>query len=153
MMSRLRMLSPLDLFQQPNGDPSPVAPALPEGTDVPVDPAAKPVKPEVPVAKLEVPVTVEPAHGVVMLLGAGMPIIGLTPALPISVTPRGIAPPLSVDAPFVPGMDSGEAMPLLEDVPDDIDAQVPDIDVVDAIPVEPPPSKVELVPPVADPAI
>jgi hypothetical protein len=128
----------------------PATPGLPVGTDVFVDPAARPVKPEVPVAKLEVPVTVDPAHGVVMLLGAGMPIMGLTPALPISVEPRGIVPPLSIDAALMPGLDNGDAIPVDGVRPDAVGAQLPDVDV--PIPVVPPPSKVELAPVAADPA-
>src|SRR4051794_33793284 len=109
MISRLRMSLPPVLVQQPFAEPVPVTP---ETTPVLVDPAAKPVRPEVPAAKLDVPVTVEPAHSVVRLLGGAIPIIGLTPALPISVEPSGIAPPLSVDALLVEGFDSGEAVPV-----------------------------------------
>jgi hypothetical protein len=136
-----------------------VVPALPKGSDVLVDPAARPVEPEVPVARPEVAATPEPAHGVEVLSGAGTPIMGLTPALPSSVAPRGIVPPLRDDPTFVPGVDSGEAMPVEDVVPDDAEAQapdvvaVPDVNVPDVIPVDPPPSKVELVPAVGDPVI
>jgi hypothetical protein len=149
------MSSPHDLLQQPN-DPSPVAPALP---NVLVDPAARPVRPEVPVTKLEVPAALEvpPAHGVVMLLGPGTPTIGLTPALLISVEPRGIVPPLRVDPALAPGVDSGDAVPVDKIAPDDVEAHVLDgvavaeVDAVGPNPVDPPPSNVELIPVVPDP--
>jgi hypothetical protein len=69
-----------------------------------------------------------------------MPIIGLMPAPPSSVDPRGIAPPFSVVPTPVPGVDSGEAMPLVESPCDGV-AQ--DVEVAEA--VDPPPSNVELV--------
>jgi hypothetical protein len=135
-----------------------VVPALPNGSDVLVDPAARPIEPEVPVARPEVAATPEPAHGVEVLSGAGTPIMGLTPALSTSVAPRGIVP-LRDDRTFVPGVDSGEAMPVEDIVPGDAEAQapdvvaVPDVNIPDVIPVDPPPSKVELVPAVGDPVI
>jgi hypothetical protein len=152
MINRLRM-SPHGVFQQPDADPVPVKPLLPRDIDVPVEP----VRPEVPVARLEVPVTVEPVHGVTGL-GSGMPIIGLTPRLPISVEPRGMVPPLRVDVAPVPGLASGDAVPLDEIAPDEAEAHVdvvvvPGIEVVGDIALVPPPSKVELVPAVPDPVV
>jgi hypothetical protein len=125
-----------------------------------VDPAARPVTPELPVAKLEAAAALEvpAAHGVVRLLGPPTPIIGLTPGLSISVEPRGIVPPLRVDAPFAAGLDSGDATPVEEIAPADVEAHgvvgvaVPGLDIAGVIAVDPPPpSKVELIPAVADP--
>jgi hypothetical protein len=129
---------------------------VPMGTDVPVDPTAKPV--EVPVAKTELPVTLEPAQTVAVLSGPGTLIIGLTPALPISVAPSGMVPPFSVDPAFAAGFASGDAIPVDGVVPV-VEAQeldtiaVPDGKLPAATPVNPPPSKLELAPVVADPAI
>jgi len=59
---------------------------------------------------------VEPAHGLVMLLGGEIPISGLTPVFVVSVAPSGIAPPLSVVLVLDPGVDSGDAFPLAASV-------------------------------------
>jgi hypothetical protein len=77
----------------------------------------------------------EPTHGVALPgIGTGM---GLIPPLSISVAPSGIVPPLSVKPELLPGLDSGEAVPLETATPDDVQLDVE---------VSPPPSKVELVP-------
>jgi len=113
------------------------------------------VKPDVD----EVP---EVTQGLVRLLGAGIPTSGLTPPLVISVEPNGMVPPLSVD-PTVPGVDSGDAIPVGVTVDDDVAgddvvAHVPEVAVrldmgvvpaavvpdVGATDVMPPPSNVEL---------
>lgn len=130
---------------------------LPEAPDVGVD--VLPKAPDVGVAILtEVPdvdvdvlpelpdEVVDPVHGLMMLfVGVGMPgagalISGLIPALAISVEPRGIVPPLSTKVELVPGVDSGEAVPV-EDTCDD---EQLDVEVADPVAVDPPPSKVEL---------
>jgi len=82
----------------------------------------------------------------VVPLGAGIPINGLIPALSISVAPRGIVPPLRLVVAPVPGVKSGDAVPLDEIVPDDEREQP--LEVVDP----PPPSNVEVVPLVPDAA-
>jgi hypothetical protein len=92
-------------------------------------------------------VIVEPTHGVVVVLGAGIPINGLTPPLSISVAPRGIVPPLRLVMVPVPGVESGDAVPLDEAVPDD--GRVQPLEVVDPAP---PPSNVEVVPLIPDAA-
>jgi hypothetical protein len=69
-----------------------------------------------------------------------MPIIGLMPGPPISVEPSGIDPPLTVVPAPMPGVDSGDAMPLVESPCDGV-AQ----DFEEAAAVDPPPSNVELV--------
>jgi hypothetical protein len=98
-----------------------------------------------------------PGVVVVVLLGAGTVIGGLTPPLPSSLAPSGIVPPLR-EVPAVPGMDSGEAVPLVETAPDDAQADanpaeplapVPAIPPVDPL-LSPPPSKVDTVPIVDD---
>jgi hypothetical protein len=123
-----------------------------------VEPAVEPVMDEV-AADPELPATPIPAHGVVVMVGPGTPIIGLTPALPISVDPRGIVPPESADDAFAVGFDSSDAVPVDDVRPDAVEAQLPDVDVVLVVvlvavlvPVVPPPSKVEPVPVAADPA-
>ena len=129
--------------------------ALPDES-VPADPDPSPVRREPPVVMLEL--VVVPVHGVMVLSGPGMLIIGLTPRLPISVEPSGSVLPLRVDAALAPGLDIGDAVPVDEIVPDDVgahvvdDVVVPKIDVVGVNAVDPPPSNVELVPAVADPA-
>jgi hypothetical protein len=100
-----------------------------------VDPVVKPVAPRLPLP-------IELGHGLVTLFGGETPIIGLTPALPTSVEPSGIAPPLSVEPVPMPALDSGEAVPVAAGVED----VQPGIEVVDAVVVDPPPSNVELVP-------
>jgi hypothetical protein len=98
-----------------------------------------------------------PGVVVVVLLGAGTVIGGLTPPLPSSLAPSGIVPPLR-EVPAVPGMDSGEAVPLVETAPDDAQTDanpaeplvpVPAIPPVDPL-LSPPPSKVDTVPIVDD---
>jgi hypothetical protein len=115
---------------------------LPKAPDEDVD-----VLPEVPDE------VVNPVHGlmvvlVVGMLGTGAVINGLIPPLAISVEPRGIVPPLSTKLELVPGVDSGEAVPA-EDTCDDVQL---DVEVVDPVAVDPPPSKVEL-PLVDDPVV
>jgi hypothetical protein len=77
-------------------------------------------------------VIVEPIHGVAVLVGGAIPINGLMPGLFISVEPRGIVPPLSVTVLPVPGLDSGDAIPigetLLDDKLDDVDVQPLEVD-------------------------
>jgi hypothetical protein len=125
--------------------------ALLPDESVPAGPGASPVTPAVPVVAPEVPVA--PTHGVVVLSGPGMLIIGLTPRLPISVEPRGSVLPLRVDV----ALDSGDAVPDDEIVPDDVgahvvdDVVVPESGIVGASAVDPPPSNVELVPAVPVP--
>jgi hypothetical protein len=88
------------------------------------------------------------------LLGVGTVTSGLTPALPSSVAPSGIVPPLS-EVPELPGTESGEAVPLVETAPDDAQPVVgtpinplaptganPPVDP----PLSPPPSKTDAVP-------
>jgi len=151
------MFAPRDR-QQPDGEANEPTPLAPLGTNVLVDPAAKSVRPEVPVATAELPPTLEPAQTVALLSGPGTLIIGLTPALPISVAPSGIVPPLSVDPAFAAGFASGDAIPV-DDVVPVVEAQELDMIAVPygklpaAIPVNPPPSKLELAPAVAEPAI
>jgi hypothetical protein len=144
--------------QQPNGDANDPTPFVPLGTDVLVDPTAKPVRPEVPVAKAELPRTLEPAQTVAVLSGPGTLIIGLTPALPISVAPSGTVPPFSVDPAFAAGFASGDPIPV-DDAVLGAEAQeldtiaVPDGKLPAATPVNPPPSKLELAPLVPEPVI
>jgi hypothetical protein len=107
---------------------------------MPVDDAVEPVKPGLGVTPI-------PAHGVVVMVGPGTLIMGLTPALPISVEPSGSVPPESADDVFAPGFDSGDAVPVDDNMPDDVEAQLPEVTV--PIPVVPPPSKVDAVPGVA----
>jgi hypothetical protein len=121
-----------------------------------VEPAVKPVMEEV-AAEPEVAATPIPAHGVVVMVGPGTLIMGLTPALPISVEPSGIVPPSRGDPTVVPGADSGEPMPVDGVVADDVVAQPADVaavpvETLEPIPVTPPPSNVELVPLVPAPA-
>ena len=111
---------------------------LPESTDVPVAP--KSLEPVTPVVRLDVPMPV-PAQGVEVLLGPGTMMPGLTPALPISVAPRGIVPPFSTDV-FAAGFDSGDANPPVVPMPDDEPA--PDVETQEVAWVMPPPSKLEL---------
>jgi hypothetical protein len=144
------------VFQQPEIDPGIAVPVLSEGMDVPVDPGAELVMLELPVVRLDVPI-VEPAQGdkvlpgvamlsdgltLIVLSGPGTPIRGLTPALPISVAPSGIAPPLRVDA-VLAGLESGDANPP--------EAPVPAVEAQAVAPVIPPPSKLELVLVVGEP--
>jgi hypothetical protein len=134
------------LFQQPNDDPT-VVPSL--NAPVLVAPVVKPVMEEV-AAEPELGATPIPAHGVVVMVGPRTPIIGLMPALPISVAPRGIVPPESADEAFATGFDSGDAVPVDDVRPDAVEVQLPEVEA--PIPVVPPPSKVELAPVAADPA-
>jgi hypothetical protein len=114
---------------------------------MPVEPVVSPVKPELPDTKPLVIVEVEPIHGVIVTAGAPVPINGLTPALNISVEPRGIVPPSSLVVPIVPGLDSGDAVPVDKTTPDGGDTQPlegtiepmppPSNDVVPVAPVTP----------------
>jgi hypothetical protein len=109
----------------------------------PIDPV---VRPELPAPV----VIVEPTHGVVLLLGAGIPINGLMPALLISVAPRGTTPPLSLVVTLAPGFDSGEAIPTDETAPDEESEQLLEA-VTDPMPDPmPPPSNDDVVPRVPD---
>jgi hypothetical protein len=67
--------------------------------------------------------------------GEGTVIIGLTPALSISVEPSDIVPPPSDEPGVVPGVKSGEALPVEE-----TGVENPDVQPLDDIP---PPSKAE----------
>jgi hypothetical protein len=67
-------------------------------------------------------------------LDDGTVIIGLTPALSISVEPSGMVPPPSNDPEVAPGVKSGEASPVEDTVADDPEVQ--------ALEDSPPPSKV-----------
>jgi hypothetical protein len=91
-------------------------------------------------------VMVEPTHGVAVMLGAGMPISGLTPPLSISVAPSGMAPLPRFDVALAPWIDSGEAVPADETTPDDGKEQPFEVDAEAA----PPPSNVEVIPVVPD---
>ena len=104
-----------------------------------IDPAASPVGSAVPVTKLERPDIVELGHGLVMLMGGEMAIIGLMPPLLNSVAPSGIVPPLRVASALDPGVESGDALP--------VDIGVDDVQPEAAAPIAyPPPSNVPLVP-------
>jgi len=122
----------------------------------PVDPAAMPLASELPAARPEVAVPSAPAHGLFRLLGAGTPTIGLMPALPSSVAPSGIVPPLScgrprLDVPVPTDVDCGEAVPKVDGVVGV--TQLP-LDITPAaVPLSPPPSKDEFAPPVELPVI
>jgi len=89
---------------------------------------------------------VEPVHGDVIVLGIGTPISGLTPPLSISVAPSGIVPPFSVVLEVVPDVDSGEATPVEVML---LNPQT-EVELIDPIALDPPPSKVELVLPDID---
>jgi hypothetical protein len=92
-----------------------------------------------------------PGVVIVVLLGAGTAINGLTPPPPSSVAPSGIVPPLRVDV-MVPGLDSGEAVPFGETAVDDVHPDVEPVDPIalpDPVVLSPAPSNVVLVP-VAD---
>jgi len=89
----------------------------------------------------DVPVVVEPVHPPMLVLGAGMPIIGLTPALLSSVESSGMLPDSALD----PTADGGSAVPLAAE-PDAAVVQPGAVAPADAIPLTPPPSKVELMP-------
>jgi hypothetical protein len=94
----------------------------------------------------------------VVVLGTGTVITGLTPPPSSSVAPNGIVPPLRVlDA--VPGADSGEAVPPEETAADDVQPAVDPADPVipvdangpvDPVTIIPPASNVELGPMVDD---
>jgi hypothetical protein len=109
-------------------------------------PIQQPLDDVMPLALVD-PVMVDPTQGVVVLLGAGMPINELVPPLSISVAPRGIVPPLRLVAVPVPGVKSGDAIPFGDTVPDDETVQP--LEVVDPTP---PPSNVEAVPLIPDAA-
>ncbi len=98
-----------------------------------------------PIAAVEVFV-VEPVHGDVIVLGIGTPISGLTPPLSISVAPSGIVPPFSVVLEAVSDVDGGETEPLEVTF---LDPQT-EVELIDPIALDPPPSKVELVLPDID---
>lgn len=89
-----------------------------------------------PIVALEV-LAVEPAHDEVEVLGIGTVIIGLIPALSISVEPSGIVPPFSVALEVVPGFTSGEAVPV-------------EVTFVADEQAKPPPSNVEFVPDIVE---
>jgi hypothetical protein len=95
-----------------------------------------------PNAVLALPI-VEPVHGEVAVLGVGTPINGLTPALSISVAPSGIPPPLRIKFELVPGVDSGDAIPV--ELGFVVDVQ-PDAAAGEPVELNPPPSKVEFIP-------
>jgi hypothetical protein len=83
-----------------------------------------------------------------VLLGAGVTIIGLSPPPSISVAPSGMVPTPVVDAPVVPGSTRPDAVPVVAlVVPQPIDPvlPVPLMPVMPAaplVPERPPPSKV-----------
>jgi hypothetical protein len=77
-----------------------------------------------------------PVHGIAWEL-----IIGLIPALPISVAPSGTAPPLSLNAELAVGVESGDAAPIEETLADGEQGEI-----VDPTPANPPPSKAEAAP-------
>jgi hypothetical protein len=59
------------------------------------------------------PVIAAPPHGVEKGVASGEAVMkGLTPALSISVEPRGIVPPVRGDPGVAPGAKSGDAMPV-----------------------------------------
>jgi hypothetical protein len=128
-----------------------------------VDPAATPVPPAAS-PRFVRPDIVELTHGLVTLFGPATPIMGLTPALLISVEPSGIVPPLRVELTLLPGVESGDAVPVVPMLGDDVqpDADVVDppiddvepvIDEPDALVPTPPPSNVELVIVVPEPVV
>lgn len=84
-----------------------------------------------------VPGRVEPMVPPMLVLGAGMPINGLTPALLSSVDPSGMLP----DREPEPTEDGGSWVPLAAG-PTDVDEQ-PEVIPVDPTPLSPPPSKLE----------
>jgi hypothetical protein len=95
-----------------------------------------------PGVRLEMPMVVEPVHGDGdVMLGTGTVISGLTPPLPISVEPSGIAPPFSLRLALAPAADSGEAVPLIETEGESTHGVV-----AEPPAGRPPPSKVEVVP-------
>ncbi|MDB5602906.1 MAG: hypothetical protein JWN71_4950 [Xanthobacteraceae bacterium] len=86
------------------------------------------------------------------MAGAGIVRIGLKPPLSISVESSGRVPPLRVLAPVVPGIDSGDAVPVEDSVLDGHVALVvltaavlTPMDAPDPVVVVPPPSNVEFV--------
>jgi hypothetical protein len=87
-----------------------------------------------------VPGRVEPMVPPMLVLGAGTPINGLTPALLSSVDPSGMVP----ESALGPAEDGGIAVPVVAD-PIAVDAQ-PDVMPVVPTPLSPPPSKLELEP-------
>jgi hypothetical protein len=87
-----------------------------------------------------VPGMVEPVVPPMLVLGVGMPIIGLTPELLSSVDPSGMVPECALG----PTEDGGIAVPVAAE-PTAVDAQ-PDVTPADPTPLSPPPSKLELEP-------
>jgi hypothetical protein len=49
------------------------------------------------------------------MLGVGIAISGLAPVVLVSVAPSGILPPFSVKVELAPGLETGEAVPVVED--------------------------------------
>jgi hypothetical protein len=86
-----------------------------------------------------VPGKVEPVVPPMPVLGIGMPISGLTPALLSSVDPSGIVP----EGALGPAENGGRAVPVAE--PTAVDTQ-PVVMPADPTPLSPPPSKLELEP-------
>jgi hypothetical protein len=86
---------------------------------VPVDPDPTPL---ISVPSPDKPDMVELGHGLVMLLGGEMPISGLTPVLVVSVAPSGTVAPLSAALVLDPGIDSGDALPVVVSVDVQLDA-------------------------------
>jgi hypothetical protein len=85
-----------------------------------------------------VPGRVEPTVPPMLVLGGGTPINGLTPALLSSVDPSGIFP----ESALGPTEDGGIAVPMVAE-PDDAVVQPGTVVPADAIPLMPPPSKLE----------
>ncbi|MEI9401810.1 hypothetical protein [Mesorhizobium argentiipisi] len=81
-----------------------------------------------------------------VLLGAWIVIIGLTPALLNSVELSGIVPPFSAELVLEPGVDRGDAVPPEDKLGEDVQS---DAEAIEAGVVSPPPSKVEQVVPIA----
>jgi hypothetical protein len=110
---------------------------VPLPKDVPVDPCRE--VPDVGAPKVDMPPD-EVAQNAIVLLGGGTVINGLIPPLMISVAPMGIVLLPGLNPWFDPGVDNGDALPL-EDI---IGVVQPDADAIEPVPLNPPPSKVEL---------
>jgi hypothetical protein len=84
----------------------------------------------------------------VVMVGGESPSKGLIPPLSISVAPRGIVP-MRFDPAVDPGLDNGDAVPLEDNV---VDGQL-ELEEANPVALDPPPSKVELVPDMLEPLV